>query len=278
MNKLLSHITPFSGIMKCLLILLCSGCSESEEVYNNPKGEYIYRLHNEYMFTPPEPKKNELPLHAWNDNTVNGVPKITKEYFRCKGCSANPYKSVERKDETVVIADCGGIDKHSLPIRDGKEFIYPIQIDLLNHLQSKTGKRVIITSGHRCPEHNTYVDASNTNLYSKHLIGAEVSFYIQGMEYQPEKVVHLLLDYYSANYPKQSDYTDFKRYEKEDSHTSTQPWYNKEVFIKLFKQNEGRNFDNNHLYPYISIQVRYDKDRQERVNYSWQQAQNYWRK
>ena len=27
------------------------------------------------------------------------------------------------------------------------------------------------------------------------------------------------------------------------------PWYNKEILIKLFKKNEGRDLDNRHPYP-----------------------------
>ena len=114
---------------------------------------------------------------------------------------------------------------------------------------------MIITSGHRCPQHNTYVDPSYYNRTSKHLIGAEVSFYVQGMEYLAETIAHYLQDYYHTHFDR-PDYAVFKRYEKNDTNVSTQPWYNKEIFIKLFKKDEGHNFDNRHPYPYVSIQVR----------------------
>lgn len=251
--------------------LICSGCSESEDT---PKGEFIYRLHDEYLFVPPRPEKKAFPKYPWDNEIAQGIPKITKEYFRCKGCSLNPAKKIEKEGKVVTLSDCGGVNKHSLPLRDNKEFIYPILIDLLNYIQEKTGKKVIITSGHRCPEHNTYVDSSPSNSYSKHMIGAEVSFYVQGLEHQPERVINHLLSYYQG----QPDYV-FKRYEKGDTNVSIPPWYNKEVYIKLSMPCEGRNFDNQHPYPYISIQVRYDKDKQERVIYSWELAnKNYFRK
>jgi hypothetical protein len=258
----------------------CS-CSESENKTNAHMGEYIYRLHDEYLFTLTAPEKKRSPKYPWEEETVNNLPKITKEFFRCKGSHLNSDRSFKKNDKTIKISDCGGLEKHSLPLRDSREFIYPILLKLLNYLQVKTGKRVVITSGHRCPEHNTYVDDSLSNSYSKHMIGAEVSFYVQGLENQPENVVECLLSYYreNDNYKEKLEFIEFKRHEKGDCNVTTFPWYNKEVFIKLFKPHEGRNLDNPHLYPYLSIQVRYDVDREERVVYSWEQAnQNYLRK
>jgi hypothetical protein len=50
------------------------------------------------------------------------------------------------------------------------------------------------------------------------------------------------------------------------------------VFVKIYRENEGRNFDNQHAYPYISIQVRYDREKKQRVLYSWDLAtHNYLR-
>ena len=138
----------------------------------------------------------------------------------------------------------------------------------------------MITCGHRCPEHNTYSDSSPKNQHSKHMIGAEVSFYVQGMEYKPETIIKYLQEYYKSNpkYKGQKDFEEFQRYDKEDSDVSIQPWYNKEIFVKLYNKKEGRDFDNRHPYPYISIQVRYEVDRQEKVIYTWDKAtRNYLR-
>jgi hypothetical protein len=245
----------------------------------NQKGEFIYRLHNQYFFQTPLPHFHSKEPYPWERSFVGTQPKITKEFFRCNGSGLNPSRIVQDGKEAVHYFDCGGVDKHSLPLREGKEFIYPVLIDLLNLIQAKTGKKVVITSAYRCPEHNTYVDPSPANQFSKHLIGAEVDFYVQGMENSPEKIIKMIMQYYLELFPDQKDYANFERYDRLDTNVSTPPWYNKEIFIKLFQKHEGRNFDNRHPYPYISIQVRYDSERKEKVNYSWDQAnRNYLRK
>jgi len=270
-----------------VLISLCTGCSSSEESdssllrHQNQKGEYIYRVHNEYLFNPPPPEKVVLEPYPWEKSTIGNYPKITKEFFCCKGSNLNPVRVVQQNGEIIRYYDCSGAEKHSLPLRDKKEFVYPILIDLLNHIQAKTEKKVVITSGHRCPEHNTYVDPSPENQHSKHMIGAEVSFYVQGLENRPEEIVKHIQEYYRNNlkYKDQKEYVEFQRYEKEDTNVTTLPWYNKEIFIKLFKKKEGRSFDNRHPYPYISIQVRYDMELQEKVIYTWDKAtRNYLRR
>lgn len=259
--------------------LTCLSCSNTEDTTNSSgnrfqKGEYIYRVHNEHLFSIPVPEVQPQEPYPWEFGQVGNHPKITKEFFRCKGSSLNPVHVVQDKEELARYYDCGGAEKHSLPLKDQKEFIYPILIDLVNYIQAKTQKRVVITSGHRCPEHNIYVDASLGNRYSKHMIGAEVSFYVQGLEEHPESVIKIIQGYYNdtPKYQKKKEYIEFQRYEKEDRNVSTLPWYNKEVFVKLFKKKEGRNFDNRHPYPYISIQVRTDFETGEKVIYTWDKA------
>lgn len=264
-----------------LLLLACSSGEERSPKNSIAKGEYIYRLHDEYFFTALPPEKQPLPIYPWEQGQIGSLPKITKEYFRCKGSSLNVVHTALQKNETVRIADCGGSERHSLPLREGKEYIYPILLDLLNYLQAKTGKRVIITSGHRCPKHNTYIDPSPANQHSKHLLGAEVSFYILGLEDRADSIVKLLQAYYQEKpkYNGSKDYLDFQRYDKGDTDVATPPWYNKEIYIKLYQKKEGRDFDNRHPYPYISVQVRYDWDLQERVQVTWDKAfKNYLRK
>lgn len=265
-----------------LLFCSCQGSdltSDAEQKRNNQKGEYLYRTHDQVTAIPPM-EKVPLPAYPWEKEAPGQLPSVTKEYFRCRGSSLNPVKSELVRGENLKYHDCGGSQKHSLPLRDGKEWVFPVYLEIFNYIQSKTGKRVVITSGHRCPDHNTYVDSSPLNQSSKHLIGAEVDFYVQGMESKPEAVINLVIEYYQSHpkYKTQKEFTEFKRYEKETTNVSTLPWMNKELFIKLYKPKEGRNFDNRHPYPYLSIQVRYDRDRNERVTYSWDQAfRNYLR-
>ncbi len=268
-----------------LLILSLTACQSEPHVQrwwerSLYEQEWIAIDDRQQVPEAPLASRRELPSYPWEHHLKEGPPKITKEFFRCRGCSLNAVRLLERQGKSERICDCGGTERHSLPLRDGKEFVYPILIDLLNYIQEKTKQRVIITAGHRCPEHHAYVDLSDENRYSKHQIGAEVSFYVEGMEYRPEEVVNWIKRFYqekpeTANKP---EYINFERYTKEDAHVLTQPWMNKEIYIKLYTAKEGRNYDNRHPYPYISIQVRYDREKQERVIYSWDKAfNNYYR-
>lgn len=222
-----------------------------------------------------------LPSYPWEGPEKGGVSPITREYFRCRGFALNPPLAVV-KDKRVVenIFDCRGPDSHSLPIRHGKEFIYPILIDLANEIQAATGKPVIITSGHRCPQHNRYVDPSTTNQFSKHLLGAQMSFYVAGLEQHPEVILQTIFAYYRSHPRYASErkaYATFERYEKK-SDVSTKPWMNKEILIKLYLPSEGRDKDNSHPFPYFSVQVRHDRDTNMRVTYTEQEAQCFHRK
>lgn len=267
-----------------LLILGISlaGCSSSPSpIIPSIKGEYIIRYDAESLFKIEPMTEVKRTPYPWEEEQHCCYPKITKDFFRCRGSSLNPPVIFFKQEKEVLRNyDCGGPQKHSLPLRDQKEFIYPILIDLLNHVQNSTGKRVVITSGHCCPEHNTYLNSSPSNQYSKHMLGAEVDFYIQGMEEEPEKVVALLLQYYreQPKYSGLNEFTEFKRYEKVDPHAKIAPWFNKEIFIKILKKNEGRDFDNRHPYPYLSIQVRYDWDLKEKVTYSWEKVFHHYRR
>lgn len=259
-------------IAVCLFLCGCSGAQDSEQERvrrQNAKGEFINRKHSERLYSIKIPERQVRKKYPWEDTHVGNNTKITKEYFRCKGSSLNPMRMGKEP-----IVDCGGKEAHSLPLRDHKEFIYPILFDLLNYIQSVTGKKVIITCGFRCPIHNTYADNSVYNQTSKHMIGAEVDFYVQGMENNPQRIVNLLMQFYNTSplYKGKAEFENFERYERGDTNVSIPPWYNKEIMIKLFNKTEGRDFDNRHPYPYISIQVRFDRDKNERVVYSWQKA------
>lgn len=232
------------------------------------------RLDDEHTLSEVPVHKQPQPPYPWQPQGGE-AHTITKEYFRCKGSPLNPPNIITKDGKEVNrFYDCSGKDKHSLPLRDGKEFIYPILIDLLNHVQKASGKKVLITSGHRCIAHQAFIDPTPKGSSSKHQTGAEVAFYVQGLEEQPLKVIELIMDYYKED---AKEYKSFVRYEKA-SDVATAPWMNKEVFIKLFKRGEGRNFDNRHPYPYISIQVRFDREKNEKVVFSPDLAQGLLRK
>lgn len=262
-----------------LVIVSCSS-KENRASKRHLTGEYIFRHHNEYFFTPPPPVPQMREKYPWEDKYIGKVPRITKEFFRCKGNPLNPtvVQTKEGKDPLKYF-DCQGGQKHGLPLQDGKEFVYPCLLDLLNYIQQKTEKKVVVTSGHRCPKHNMYLDYSPSNWSSKHMLGAEVDFYVEGMEKEPMVIVFLIQHYYQETPPflNAAEFTTFHRYEKPDLTLKTPPWYNKEVFIKLYLENEGRNIDNQHPYPYISIQVRHDRNSNTKVTFDQTKAQNYLR-
>jgi hypothetical protein len=266
------YMYPFLFVL--FFISSCNNNSSSKHSLNSPiaKGEYIYRTSDEYHYSPELPKKQASPTYSWHKDTSNLLP-ITKAHFRCHGDSNHMPRKIENKNEVRYVSDCGGSQDHSLPLKDGKEFIYPILIDILNYVQNRTQKPVLITSGHRCPDHHAYVDSRTEHQTSKHLIGAEVTFYVEGLENQPECIVNILQDYYQQTlcYNGLKEYQQFDRWEK-DTDVATAPWYNKEIFVKIYKKNEGRNLDNNHPHPYINIQVRYDRENKEKVLYSWDKA------
>ncbi len=270
------------GIATLLLLASCSGFEDSEYQRirkSNETGEYIYRQAGDTQFKIPPSYSKEVQKYAWDQNEPGQSPRLTKEYFRCRGNTTNPaHMDLDKKGEVVRHADCGGPGTHSLPLREGHEFIYPTLLELVNYVQTKTGHHLVITSGHRCPTHNAYVDPSPANQFSKHMIGAEVDFYVEGLQDKPTTIVQILMDYYKdARFQGKREY-QFVRYEKDDTGVATRPWYNKEIFIKVYQKNEGRNFDNRHPYPYISVQVRYDVETQQKINYSWDLAfKNYMR-
>jgi len=228
------------------------------------------------LTTIPLPKTvihTQLPSYPWEAAHKENISPITKEYFRCKGFTLNPPLPIMKQGQLIEnIFDCRGT--HSLPIKHNQEHIYPILIKLLNEIQRKTTKPVIITSGHRCPQHNRYVDPSMNNRGSKHQIGAEVAFYVAGLENEPEKILDIIFQFYQSHphyTAEKSSYCVFQRYEK-TTNVRTAPWFNKEIFVKLFLPDEGRNAENTHPFPYISIQVRFDQDTNMRVIYSEKEA------
>jgi hypothetical protein len=265
--------------MLLILLVLLAGCCGFEESQSrairraNEKAEYIYRRHDEQRFQLPQPtprSRGPVPSCALNGTGSQQHPRITKEFFRCRGSSTHPIRSCkEASGDTVQLLDCTGPAGHGLPLRDGNEFVYPILIDLLNYVQDQTGKRVVITSGHRCPAHARYIDPRPSSQTTRHLIGAAVDFYVEGTD--PLTVVQLLQAFYRQPGYQKAD-QEFARSTKLDPGTSIPAWYNREILIKLLGPSEERNLDNNHTHSYITLQVRWDRATSKRVVTTWQEA------
>lgn len=235
-------------LMRLLFFLIFLSSCQSELPHRKEK---IYRKKNTYFYEPASPTPKNLFIYPWQEKTTGGYPRITKDFFRCKGSCLNQNIEIKNKDAVSYISDCSG--NHSLPLKEGEEFVYPQLISILNYLQQTLEKKVIITTGHRCVKHNRYADSRIYNCSSKHMIGAEVDFYVQGLEEEPLKVIETILKYYPNE--------QFTRQTKTTLDVRTEPWLNKEIFIKLYEKEEGRDIDNLHPYPYISIQLRCDENK-----------------
>lgn len=261
----------------CFLLVFC-GCSNFEQVQKreikqrNEQRDRIHRLSQEKQYPEPQLVLRTRDPYPWESGYSGVHPLITKEAFRCKGNVNSPMKLKTASSRSLQ--DCGGDQKHSLPVKGGKEFVYPILLDLLNYIQTKTGFPVVITCGHRCPDHHAYADLSSYYANSKHMIGAEVDFYVVGLEKKPQDVIDLIIAYYKETEPyrRSTEYAKFQRLDSVKLDLRTAPWYNKEILIKLYQENEGRDCDNQHSYPYIALQVRFDREKNEKVIYSSERA------
>ena len=167
---------------------------------------------------------------------------VTKDFFCCKGS----------------LGSCRGKEEHSLPLKEGKEYIPPLLPDLLDFVQGKLESKVIVTCGHRCMKHQIISEPQLGQKLSKHLIGAEVDFYVKGLEDKPLEVIKAIMEYYKEK--EDLPYmTQFFRVDKgRSSHFPS--WMNKEVIIHLLDKDEGRDLDNSHPYPYICVELRYDRE------------------
>jgi hypothetical protein len=271
---------PMRILFFCLFSLFIGCTSADRNKKTRLKGEFIYRRSCESFFSPPTPQLKQKQSYPWENSYVGNFPRITKEFFRCKGSHLNPLITYQRESkEPLFLRDCQGADHHGLPLKGNQEFIYPCLIELLNYIQEKTGRRVILTSGHRCPQHNTYCDPTPKGYGSKHMLGAEVDFYLEGLEFNPEESIALLQNYYSETLPfkTKKEFCEFTRYDRPDRTVKTPPWYNKEIFIKLYQSDEERNPDNQHPFPYVSVQVRYDRENDSKVLFDAKATQRFLR-
>ena len=272
----MSSLRLFSVVV--LLCFFATGCSQMEESEkdklrsHNEISEKVFRLDEEHFFHSNEVVVRSREAYPWEPKSLAVDKKITKEYFRCLGSAQNGKKLHTKKNgERVELSDCGGMQKHGLPYRDEKEFIFPALIELLNYIQESVGHAIIITSGYRCPTHNLYCDTSKQNTTSKHQVGAEVDFYVEGFEDAPLEIVRWIMHYYTDH--EELDFHSFRECRHNVKGLKCPGWYNKEIVVNIKQKNEERDFDNRHPYPYITIELRCDRDNDNKsVQYNWHEA------
>ncbi|MBN2479286.1 MAG: hypothetical protein JXA94_03580, partial [Parachlamydiales bacterium] len=84
----------------------------------------------------------------------------------------------------------------------------------------------------------------------------------------------LIEKYYleKSKYKNNKNYTEFFEDTKSKDFLKNSAYYNKEILVKIYDFDEGRDFSNRHPYPYISIEVLYDSQEDKKVSYSWEKA------
>ena len=246
------------------LLFFCVACTSADErvqkrrMENNRSTEKIYRLSHERVYEEKEQKLVRRAPYPW-ENAAD-FPKITMNMLRCRGSSSHG----ERKRGDKIYTDCNGMKDHGLPYVDGEEFVYPVLVSLLNKVQNALNKKVVVTSGHRCPKHNDYINLGKSRI-SKYMIGARVDFFVEGMEHQAEEIVEEII----SQYKQDSD--NYCHFTKSTGNKSAPSWRNKEISISI--QREGEHsilYKKDH--PVISISVRYDRERAEHVHLDWKHA------
>lgn len=255
----------FTMVNKFIFVLVflvsCSSADqrlEKKRMNNNKTIEKIYRLSDEKVYVHEEFKLCKRELYPWENNCI--FPKITIDHFRCRGSSS----SKEKKQGDKVFQDCKGLYEHGLPYVDGQEFIFPVLITILNKLQNSLQKKIIITSGHRCPKHNSYVTLGSSKL-SRYMIGAKVDFYVEGMEENLLDVISSVLDLYKED---NQEYAVFEKITKENGNFK---WQNKEIQISLEENNENSP-QKTSKEQVISIEVLYDREKKEGIILDWDKA------
>jgi hypothetical protein len=259
---------PFQRPAYLTLLLLslfgCSGLEKSEQdkiKKMHALSEPILRFSQEKLHTLKFPEQKVRERYSWENTTAHHFPKITKEAFRCKG-AGHPKPKISR--ENVALFDCQGPDRHSLPIVDDKEAVYPALLEILNSLQDHLKRKVVVTAGHRCHMHQTYLLGTTSGAITKYLIGAQVDFLVEGMSLLNQSVIDCLQDYYHKIYGSNKEYVLEK--------LASGVWQNKEIALRYVAKHEGRNEDNSHDYPYFSLELKYDRNLDKKIQLNPQQA------
>lgn len=203
----------------------------------------------------------EAPTYPWS-RPASLHPPITARHFRCRGDILNPPRAIAGDKGTITyIEDCGGKERHSLPIEEGRESVPWLLIYLLNALQESCDAPVTILCGHRCPLHHRYALTNGGESNSKHLIAAEVDFYIERGEAKSGELVDRLLLLYKGLPPC---------HQAKETLPIPGGWKNGEISccVKCAQGDsdliEGKE--------YVVLSLSYDRKKKKRVSYSWELA------
>jgi hypothetical protein len=243
-------------LLNLLLLISCSTAderSQKQRMKNNLSCEKIYRLSSEKNYHIDSLELATRQLYPWENETK--YPKITINTLRCRGSKdATPIKSGDK-----IFEDCGGLHDHGLPYQDGEEFIYPALITLLNRVQNSFDKKVVVTSGHRCPKHHNYLVKGQSKI-SRYMMGCKADFTVEGLENRPEEIIVKIMDLY----PNEK----FQKINQADGSTL---YTSKQFHLMINKEGEHSILGEKH-HPVVSVDVRYDQDKQEAIILDWDKS------
>jgi len=234
----------------------------------NEHREKIYRFQDEieYPLLPPQ-KKIRLP-YPWELAEKSAPRALVSSDFSCKGRKQHADRVIMLSgQEERRFSDCEGGEAHGIPE------ITPILLTLLNHIQETTGRHVVITSGHRCSQHQRYLYPGDLTSSSLYTVGAACDFYVEGLENSPQTVIKIIQEYYRKDKQTAHDpsYTLFHRLPLDRSQVIT-PWVNREICLIVHTEQEHRNPDNAHNHPYISLLVHFDRLKNRSIESELRQA------
>lgn len=143
---------------------------------------------------------HQVPWIRYIDGKHGTYHTLTRDHFRCKG--RGDRAPIALNDGNYLF-DCWGRE-HGLPWIEGREFVEPLLILLLNGVQNELQSPVTIFSGHRCPAHHRYLTQGEGSATDRHLIGAAADFELNGYTQEPQTVVAAIQKVFNklCNQPK----------------------------------------------------------------------------
>lgn len=182
------------------------------------------------------------------------LKEVCEEDFRCRG---NPSINKEMIWNNVLYEDCQGGCLPNCGINTEL-------IELMNELQKKFSRQVVINSGFRCPVHNAYIAAELYNWVdpegrsgnpfevssrSKHMMGAAADFYIKGYENDPYPIIDSILSIEGLNAERRELYSQNVRQRNRegifiDNYYYYRAYVTPRWWIHPYAENEGRDIDN----------------------------------
>lgn len=263
----------FERSICCVVLCLftsCSGMQESERYQLRRANETRVQISN-VEYRPCSNKVNckqdynvDALTYPWEISLPCGIESITINDFRCKGSVSHKKKASKGRSTSVYIMDCNS-ESHSLPLRGGKEYVFPVLIDMCNYVQQELKSCVKIAAGHRCDAHSRYQLASLRNVGSRHRACALVTLYVENCSDTPEKVVDSIASFLASDcYKRDNIFKTSCKYIHQG--TKNARLTSKEFDVGIASQEALQDSEHLSAPYYITIKVLYDYEAKSSVN------------